>query len=159
MLHWWETGTHRGAGGTSLLDYGRRRCHFEASFNPWIPQCGLATAAEGPSHRPGAVDLGKELTDNFISNFTILWSHHGTYTMTGNGVANLACELLEQYPRVRQIASGTSNPWQSSRFAGNAAAITASLRRPLEKGKSRSCSMEECHSSDLLTSLQRSHLR
>jgi hypothetical protein len=88
----------------------------------WV--CGGGRPA-APSRR---CRPGKGLTDNFISSHP-----HGTYTMTGNGAANLGCEPLERYPRVRRIASGTSNPWQSSRFAGNAAAITASLRRPLEK--------------------------
>src|SRR5256885_1191895 len=67
----------------------------------------------------------------------------------------VGCELLERYP------SGTSNPWQSSRFAGNTAATTAS--HPVYGDRSRK---EEpkllCGGMPLvrsLTSLQRPHLR
>jgi hypothetical protein len=83
---------------------------FRGQLHPGIPQCGFA-AAEGPPHRPGAVDLGKDDRQLYFENSRSSGPNpHATYTMTGNGAANPGCELLEWYPRVRQIASGASNP-------------------------------------------------
>jgi hypothetical protein len=116
----WKRGTHREApGASSLLDYGRRCIPRQAST--WIRKCGFATAEypRSPNATPAAPSrrcrAGKRFADNFISKFSEpldpnpQWRKH-----RGNVAANLGS--LDRHPRVRQIASGTSNPWQSSPF-------------------------------------------
>ena len=103
-----------------------------------------------PPHHPGAVVQGKDSLTTLFQSSASLWilTPNGASIVTGNVAANLGS--LDRHPRVRQIASGTSNPWQSSPVSQrNAATHHRQFTGTAREKKSRSCSMEKCHSSGL----------
>lgn len=129
--------------------------HSTASFNPWIRKCGFAAAEcpRSPNATPTALSrrcrAGERFADNFISKFSEpldpnpQWRKH-----RGNVAANLGSldRASARAPdRERNFQSLAIVPVSQRNAATHHRQFTGTAR---EK-KSRSCSMEKCHSSGL----------
>jgi hypothetical protein len=150
----WKRGTHREApGASSLLDYGRRCIPRQASTHGSANVGAAAECPRSPNATPAApfrrCRAGKRFADNFISKFSEpldpnpQWRKH-----RGNVAANLGSldRASARAPdRERNFQSLAIVPVSQRNAATHHRQFTGTAR---EK-KSRSCSMEKCHSSGL----------